>query len=30
MVDNIQGNHREIVKQLLIKKGFNEGSIEVL
>lgn len=26
----LQGDHREIVKQLLIKKGFNEDSIEVL
>jgi translation initiation factor 1 len=26
----LQGDHREIVKQLLVKKGFNEESIEVL
>lgn len=26
----LQGDHREAVKQLLIKKGFNEQSIEVL
>ena len=26
----LQGDHRDIVKQLLIKKGFNEESIEVL
>ena len=26
----LQGDHREAVKQLLISKGFNENSIEVL
>jgi len=26
----LQGDHREAVKKLLIKKGFNEQSIEVL
>jgi translation initiation factor 1 len=26
----LQGDHREAVKQLLIKKGFNEQTIEVL
>jgi translation initiation factor 1 len=26
----LQGDHRQAVKQLLIKKGFNEQSIEVL
>lgn len=26
----LQGDHREVVKQLLIKKGFSEQSIEIL
>jgi len=26
----LQGDHREIVKQLLVRKGFSEDSIEVL
>jgi translation initiation factor 1 len=26
----LQGDHRDVVKQLLVKRGFNEDSIEVL
>ncbi|HEY7569994.1 MAG TPA: stress response translation initiation inhibitor YciH [Nitrososphaeraceae archaeon] len=26
----LQGDHRDLVKQLLVKRGFNEESIEVL